>query len=99
MAVLAIPLVEGAGALLAEAFPALLGGTAAAGILSLSGDQAQDKSKTQPVARTMPKTDEACKKCPPDAGIFLFFCHLRAYPKLGAPGSCNNPKSDKFVSS
>ncbi|WP_087752345.1 restriction endonuclease fold toxin 5 domain-containing protein [Paraburkholderia caledonica] len=68
MAVLAIPLIEGAGALLAEAFPALLGGTATAGILSLSGDQAQDRSKTQPVARTMPKTDEACKKCPPDAG-------------------------------
>jgi len=31
MAVLAIPLIEGAGALLAEAFPALLGGTAVAG--------------------------------------------------------------------
>ena len=31
MAVLAIPLIEGAGALLAEAFPALLGGTAKIG--------------------------------------------------------------------
>ncbi|CAE6794221.1 hypothetical protein G2912_23605 [Paraburkholderia aspalathi] len=68
MAVLAIPLIEGAGTLLAEAFPALLGGTATAAILSLPGDQAQDKSKTQPVARTIPKTDEPCKKCPPDAG-------------------------------
>jgi hypothetical protein len=68
MAVLAIPLAEAAGAALAEAFPALLGGTATAAILSLPGDHAEDKSKTQPVARTMPKTDEPCKKCPPDAG-------------------------------
>ncbi|SDQ19503.1 Restriction endonuclease fold toxin 5 [Paraburkholderia fungorum] len=68
MVVLAIPLVEAAGAVLAEAFSALVGGTATAAILALPGDHAEDESKTQPVVRTMPKTDEPCKKCPPDAG-------------------------------
>jgi len=71
MAVLAIPLIEMAGAALAEAIPALLGGTAVAAILSIPGDHAEYKSKTQPVARTMPKTDESCKKCPPDAGSLV----------------------------
>jgi hypothetical protein len=68
MAVLAIPLLEAAGTALAEAFPALLGGAAAAGILSLPGDTAKDKSKAQPSTRAIAKQDESCKKCPPDSG-------------------------------
>ncbi|SAL29538.1 hypothetical protein AWB64_02521 [Caballeronia sordidicola] len=71
MAVLAIPLIEAAGTALAEAFPALLGGAATAGILSLSRDHAEDKSKAQPVARTLPKTNEKCKRCPPDSGMLV----------------------------
>lgn len=71
MAVLAIPLLEAAGTALAEAFPALLGGAATAGILSLPGDTEQDKSKAQPSTRAIPKQDESCKKCPPDIGSLV----------------------------
>jgi hypothetical protein len=45
-----------------------LGGTAAAGTASLSGDTAKDNSKATPAVRAVPKTGESCKKCPPEAG-------------------------------
>jgi Restriction endonuclease fold toxin 5 len=71
MVVLAIPLLEAAGAALAEALPAMAGGAATAGILSLPGDTEQGKSKTQPVTRAVPKQGESCKKCPPDGGSLV----------------------------
>jgi hypothetical protein len=43
-----------------------LGGAATAGTASLSGDSSKDNSKATPVARTLPRTDERCKKCPPE---------------------------------
>jgi hypothetical protein len=43
-----------------------LGGAATAGTASLSGDSSKDDSKAAPVARTLPRTDESCKKCPPE---------------------------------
>jgi len=53
---------------LARAGAALLGGAATAGTASLSGDTPKDDSKAAPVARTLPRTDESCKKCPPEEG-------------------------------
>ncbi|HEX7682021.1 MAG TPA: restriction endonuclease fold toxin 5 domain-containing protein [Trinickia sp.] len=57
------------GPVLARAGAALLGGAATAGTASLSGDTAKEDSKAAPVARTLPRTGESCKKCPPEAGI------------------------------
>jgi len=53
---------------LGSAGTALLGGAAVATTASLSGDTAQDNAKTKPVARTLPRTDEPCKKCPAEEG-------------------------------
>ncbi len=49
----------------------MLGGTAAAGTASLSGDTAKDSSKATPAVRAVPRSDERCKKCPPEAGAKL----------------------------
>lgn len=72
MASLLAPLVESAvdalGPALARGGAALLGGAATAGTASLSGDSSKDESKAAPVARTLPRTDESCKKCPPEGG-------------------------------
>jgi hypothetical protein len=40
-----------------------------AGTLSLPGDTPKDDSKATPVPRTLPRTGERCKRCPPDAGF------------------------------
>ncbi len=74
MAGLAVPVIEGAvealGQTLGRAGAALLGGAAAtAGTASLSGDTNKEDSKAAPVARTLPRTDEKCKKCPPEEGF------------------------------
>jgi len=73
MAGLLAPVVEAAaaelGPILARAGAALLGGAATAGTASLSGDTSKDDSKAAPVARTLPRTGEKCKKCPPEAGV------------------------------
>lgn len=70
MAGILVPVVEGAvaelGPILARAGTALLGGAAVAGTASVSGDTSKDDSKAAPVARTLPRTDESCKKCPPE---------------------------------
>lgn len=72
MAGLLAPVVEAAaaelGPILARAGAALLGGAATAGTASLSGDTSKDDSKATPVARTLPRTGEKCKKCPPEGG-------------------------------
>lgn len=74
MAGLIVPVVEAAatelGPVLVRAGAALLGGAAVAGTASLSGDTPKDKSKATPAARALPRTDEKCKKCPPEAGTF-----------------------------
>lgn len=57
------------GPVLARAGAALLGGAATAGTASLSGDTAKEDSKAAPVARTLPRTGESCKKCPPETGV------------------------------
>jgi Restriction endonuclease fold toxin 5 len=56
------------GPALARAGAALLGGAATAGTASLSGDTAKEDSKAAPIARTLPRTGESCKKCPPESG-------------------------------
>lgn len=75
MAGLAVPLLEGAvqalGQTLARAGAALLGGAAVAGTASVSGDTKKDDSKAAPAARTLPRTGESCKKCPPEGGAFI----------------------------
>jgi len=75
MAALAIPVVEAAvealGQALARGGVALLGAAATAGTASLSGDTKKEDSKAAPAARTLPRTDEKCKKCPPEAGVKL----------------------------
>jgi len=53
---------------LSSAGTALLGGPAVATTASLPGDTAQNDAKTKPVARTLPRTDEPCKKCPAEEG-------------------------------
>ncbi|MBB5546566.1 hypothetical protein GGD70_006915 [Paraburkholderia fungorum] len=58
--------VDALGPVLARGGAALLGGAATAGTASLSGDASKDDSKAAPVARTLPRTDESCKKCPPE---------------------------------
>ncbi|WP_044021255.1 MULTISPECIES: restriction endonuclease fold toxin 5 domain-containing protein [Paraburkholderia] len=72
MAGLAIPLIEGAatalGPVLARVGAALLGGAAVAGTASMSGDTTKEDSKAAPAARTLPRTEESCKKCPPEGG-------------------------------
>lgn len=72
MAGLFVPVVEAAvtelGPVLARAGVALLGGAAAAGTASLSGDTAKDKAEARPAARALPRTGESCTKCPPEAG-------------------------------
>lgn len=37
---------------------------------SLSGDTKKEDSKAAPAARTLPRNDESCKKCPPEGGAF-----------------------------
>ena len=75
MAALAIPVVEAAvealGQALARGGVALLGAAATAGTASLSGDTKKEDSKATPAVRTLPRTDEKCKKCPPEAGVKL----------------------------
>lgn len=72
MAGLAVPVIEGAaralGPVLARAGAALLGGAAVGATGSLSGDTKKEDSKAAPAARTLPRTDEKCKKCPPESG-------------------------------
>ncbi|WP_186177729.1 restriction endonuclease fold toxin 5 domain-containing protein [Burkholderia gladioli] len=73
MAGLAVPVIEGAatalGPILARAGAAILGGAAVGAVGSLSGDTKKEDSKAAPVARTLPRTDESCKKCPPESGV------------------------------
>ncbi|WP_186143694.1 restriction endonuclease fold toxin 5 domain-containing protein [Burkholderia gladioli] len=73
MAGLVVPAIEAAvvelGPVLARAGTALLGGAAAAGTASLSGDTKQNASKATPAVRAVPRTGESCKKCPPEAGF------------------------------
>lgn len=73
MAGLAVPVIEGAaralGPVLARAGAALLGGAAVGATGSLSGDTKKEDSKAAPAARTLPRTDEKCKKCPPEGGV------------------------------
>ena len=72
MAILVVPLVEGA----AEAAAVLLGGTAAVGGAVVVSDavrkrnQAASEAKDKAVAQTasVPKERKACDKCPPDCG-------------------------------
>ncbi len=70
MVVIFLPILEAAGAALAEALPAATG-TAVGGILSSNGDTSKDKSDAKPIARAAPKSGERCKKCPPDEGQFV----------------------------
>ncbi|WP_084530919.1 restriction endonuclease fold toxin 5 domain-containing protein [Burkholderia sp. WSM2232] len=73
MAGLAIPVIEGAvealGPILARAGAALLGGAAVGATGSLSGDTKKEDSKAAPAVRTLPRTDESCKKCPAEEGL------------------------------
>ncbi|PMS36207.1 restriction endonuclease fold toxin 5 of polymorphic toxin system [Trinickia symbiotica] len=73
MAGLAVPVIAGAaralGPVLARAGAALLGGAAVGATGSLSGDTKKEDSKAAPAARTLPRTDEKCKKCPPEEGF------------------------------
>ncbi|WP_454688232.1 restriction endonuclease fold toxin 5 domain-containing protein [Achromobacter aloeverae] len=46
----------------------LAGGAVVAGTASLPGDTQKDDSKATPIPRTLPRTGERCRKCPPDAG-------------------------------
>lgn len=73
MAGLLAPVVEAAaaelGPILARAGAALLGGAATAGTASLSGDTSKEDSKVAPVAHSLPRTGEKCKKCPPEEGF------------------------------
>ena len=48
---------------------ALLGGAAVGTAASIPGDTKKDDSKAAPAARTLPRTDEKCKKCPPEEGF------------------------------
>jgi len=72
MAGLAVPVIEGAvealGQTLGRAGAALLGGAAVGATGSLSGDTKKEDSKAAPAVRTLPRTDEKCKKCPPESG-------------------------------
>lgn len=72
MAGLAVPVIEGAatalGPVLARVGAALLGGAAVGATGSLSGDTKKEDSKAAPAVRTLPRTDESCKKCPPEGG-------------------------------
>ncbi|AJX81534.1 restriction endonuclease fold toxin 5 domain-containing protein [Burkholderia pseudomallei] len=72
MAGLVFPVIEAAavelGPILARVGVALLGGATVAGTASLSGDTPKEDSKATPDVRALPRTDESCKKCPPEAG-------------------------------
>ncbi|ARK80149.1 hypothetical protein BOC40_06720 [Burkholderia pseudomallei] len=67
MVVVFIPVLEAAAVVLAEALPAIAG-TAVAGVLTSSGDTSKDKEESKPTTRSIPKSGERCKKCPPDEG-------------------------------
>lgn len=70
MGTLFAPLLEAAvaelGPVLLSAGRALLGGAATAATGSVSGDKSKEDSKATPAARTLPRTGESCKKCPPE---------------------------------
>jgi hypothetical protein len=77
MAVLAIPLLEGAGEAIAAAWSAFVssgaatataGGAATAAVLALPGDTAKDKDKAKAEAQSIARTREQPCKCPPDKG-------------------------------
>ncbi|CAM2192058.1 Tox-REase-5 domain-containing protein [Paraburkholderia kururiensis] len=70
MAVIFLPVLEAAGAALAEAVPAAAG-TAIAGILTSPGDTSKDESDAKSTARAVPKSGERCKRCPPDEGTLV----------------------------
>ncbi|TKC83817.1 hypothetical protein FAZ69_22555 [Trinickia terrae] len=64
MAVLAIPLIEGAAV---EFGPTLLAaGSALLGATTLSADTKKEDSQATPAVRAVPRTGEKCKQCPPE---------------------------------
>lgn len=70
MGTLFAPLLEVAvaelGPALLSAGRALLGGVATGATGSVTGDASKDDSKITPAVRTLPRTGESCKKCPPE---------------------------------
>ncbi|ASL42527.1 hypothetical protein bAD24_I03490 [Burkholderia sp. AD24] len=87
MGTLFAPLLEAAvaelGPVLLSAGRALLGGAATAATGSASGDKSKEDSKTTPAVRTLPRTGESCKKCPPEqTGLALRRSHyMNAAPR------------------
>ncbi len=73
MPAFAIPLLEAAvaelGPILLRVGAALLGGATVAGTASLPGDTSKDDGKVAPIPRTLPRTGERCKACPPTTGF------------------------------
>ncbi|WP_175918301.1 restriction endonuclease fold toxin 5 domain-containing protein [Burkholderia pyrrocinia] len=70
---MAAPLIPLAAAAATEIGPvlsaiggALLGGTAVAGVASMSGSTAQKKEDAQAKSRTISDSTNSCKKCPPE---------------------------------
>ncbi|OLL27481.1 hypothetical protein BTH42_32060 [Burkholderia sp. SRS-W-2-2016] len=77
MAVLAIPLLEGAGEAIAAAWSAFVssgaatataGGAATAAVLALPGDTAKDRDKAKAEAQPIARTREQRCKCPAEKG-------------------------------
>ncbi|WCM21305.1 restriction endonuclease fold toxin 5 domain-containing protein [Paraburkholderia bryophila] len=87
MGTLFAPLLEAAVAelspVLLSAGRALLGGAATAATGSVSGDKSKEDSKAAPAFRTLPRTGESCKKCPPEqTGLALRRSHyMNAAPR------------------
>jgi len=109
MGTLFAPLLEAAvaelGPVLLSAGRALLGGAATAATGSVSGDKSKDESKATPAARTLPRTGERCRKCPPEqtGQAIRRSRHMNAAPReyqgriTGRPYSVEEGWSEEWV--
>lgn len=72
---LAIPIAgwiaEAIAAALARAAASAAAGAVLGGVATLPGDTPREDSEAKPNDRTLPRTGEPCKKCPPDLGAMV----------------------------
>lgn len=70
---LAIPIegwvAEAIAAALARAAASAAAGAVLGGVTTLPGDTPREDSEAKPTDRALPRTEEPCKKCPPDLGM------------------------------
>lgn len=60
---------EAMAAAFARAAASAAAGAVLGGVATLPGDTPREDSEAKPIDRALPRTEEPCKKCPPDLGM------------------------------